>query len=389
MSLDENVEAHRRTLLSKWDAKQPVLHGQGFIRIVDIMGGDGSIVEAARVTTGKGRSRHTWGEPRQPTPEEVTQAKRAYRAFDDEVPADFLSRNCAVCNLVDIWDAARDPIHLGICLEGDRRLLNYCMEHNHASPFDFAEFAVHIRCPMDVFRQWVRHWSWEFQEYSTRYSEAIDEKLVTPPTVWRKQATANRQGSAGFVTEWPKGYAIETSEVRGEAVRLLRTPLSATDGRPAPASPGEYLSFREAQLHALACEVYEERRAFGVANEQARKDLPLSNFTEVYCKASLRDLLHFLYLRTDGHAQWEIRQYADAIAKFVEAWVPLTWGAFVEHRRDAVTLSATQARAMQRILATVRVEQPDMLPAVVEVILNDEGIKGRARTDFFHKLALS
>lgn len=376
----------REELLAKWSRPVKVLHGQGWVKVVDVMGDDGSVVEAARVTTGKGRSKHELGDG-----------------------LDVLGRRCCkVCHrtgerldvdepglrhdIVMMRDAANRIYEReggDVCLEGDRRLLHYMMEHHHTSPFEFAEIVLHVRVPMDVWRQWIWHRTANVQEYSTRYSEAIDAMLITPPDAWRAQSTSNRQGSAGTVEAWPSGWEVRRStddrayEVHvADGINSLGLCwVAPTDLTREEVTPGLYLSTREAELHALAREVYNERvNDFGIALEQARKDRPLANFTEAYWKIDVHNLLNFLFLRTDSHAQQEIREYADAIARFVAEWCPLTWSAFVEHRRDAVTFPASQARVLRRWLA----EEEELY-----WILDAEGVTGRARADFLRKLGLT
>ncbi len=289
------------THLERFTTPIPVLD-QGFLRLVDLMGDDGSVVTAARVTTGKGRSDHVWG-----------------RGLDA------LARHvCTVCKKSQSTSGYPDYLNAAgeFCLEGDRRLIRYMLANAHSSPFDFTEITFHFRCPVYVFRQWVRHWSWCFQEYSMRYSPAIDAMQATHPNAWRGQSTMNRQGSMDTVTTWPVGFQVDP-----------------TWELPPDALPGEYLSARERRLHAESRDVYEERLQFGVAKEQARKDLPLSNYTDVFGKANLRDLLNFLALRLDEHAQQEIREYAKVIAEIVKVWVPVTWEAFVDYRLEAHTFS--------------------------------------------------
>jgi thymidylate synthase (FAD) len=159
---------------------------------------------------------------------------------------------------------------------------------------------------MDCWRQWIRHRTANVNEYSTRYSIAIDAAQTTPPTDWRMQSPTNRQGSVGLLH-------VET---------------------------GAKLSQKEATFHRVARELYEERLAFGVAREQARKDLPLSTYTEAYWKIDLHNLFHFLSLRMDEHAQAEIRAYAEVIGtRIVQRWCPLAWEAFVDYRLKSLALS--------------------------------------------------
>ncbi len=266
----------RDELLSAFAEPIPVLD-DGHVLLVDVMGDEQAIVDAARVSYGTGTRR----------------------------------------------------------VSEDRALLRYLMRHRHTTPFEMVEMKFRVRVPMDCWRQWIRHRTASVNEYSTRYSEAIDSRQTTHPTSWRAQAASNKQGSAGFVAVWPDGFD------RSDA-RLLDS-IDAT--------PGDYLTDRERLLHEYADRVYKERLDFGVAREQARKDLPLSTYTEAYWKCDLHNLLHFLALRLDAHAQLEIRQYAQAIASIVKEWVPTVWDAFEDYRLNAVTLSGSEALALQRFIA--------------------------------------
>jgi thymidylate synthase (FAD) len=226
----------------------PVLD-DGFVRVTDYMGNDGSIVQAARVSYGEGTK----------------------------------------------------------ALSEDRGLVRYLMRHRHTTPFEMCEIKLHVRVPMDTWRQWIRHRTANVNEYSTRYSIAIDSAQRTSPTEWRTQTATNRQGSAGKIAD----------------------------------DVGARLTAREAELHRLTRAIYEERLAAGVAREQARKDLPLSTYTEAYWKIDLHNLLHFLALRMEEHAQHEIRQYATVIGtEIVARWVPLAWQAFLDYTLNKIVLSA-------------------------------------------------
>ena len=153
-------------------------------------------------------------------------------------------------------------------------------------------------------------------EYSTRYSEAIDSTQVTKPEEWRLQSGTNKQGSDGFID----------------------------------VEKGEWLSMRERDLQWQSRQVYEARLARGVAREQARKDLPLSTYTEAFWQINLHNLLHFLRLRLDSHAQLEIRQYAIAIKRIVAEWVPWTWKAFEDYQLHSLTLSVQELQLLRYIL---------------------------------------
>jgi len=237
----------------------PVLD-DGFVRVIDYLGTDESIVQAARVSYGKG-----------------TKSVRQ-----------------------------------------DRELIRYLMRHRHTSPFEMCEIKLHLRVPMDTWRQWIRHRTASVNEYSTRYSVAIEAMQRTAPDQWRRQSTGNRQGSAG-----------ELDRQQGEA-----------------------LTRRETELQAAARAAYDERIAAGVAREQARKDLPLSTYTEAYWKINLHNLLHFLKLRLDPMAQREIRQYAEAIGQEIVArWCPLTWEAFQAYLLRGLSLSDLEVRLVRELAA--------------------------------------
>lgn len=228
---------------------------QGFVRVIDYLGSDSAIVQAARVSYGAGTKR----------------------------------------------------------VREDRDLIRFLMRHHHTSPFEMCEIKLHIRAPMDCWRQWIRHRTANVNEYSTRYSVAIDAAQRTGAHEWRSQSDSNRQGSKGLVDE----------------------------------AAGQALSERETLLHTLSREIYEERLTSGVAREQARKDLPLSTYTEAYWKIDLHNLLHFLRLRMDPHAQLEIRSYADLIGRqVVRRWCPIAWEAFEDYALGSLTLSRIETEVL-------------------------------------------
>lgn len=220
-------------------------------------------------------------------------------------------------------------------IRDDASLIRYLMSNRHTTPFEMVEFKFLVRVPMDCWRQWIRHRTASVNEYSTRYSEAIDSRQTTKPGEWRLQSGVNKQGSSGFLPE-------ELNEDKGEDDE------DVTDGFT--------LTQNEADLHHMADVVYHERLHAGIAREQARKDLPLSTYTMAYWKIDLHNLLHFLSLRLDSHAQLEIRLYAQAIAEIVKRLVPITWQAFVDYRIDAVSLSGPSLKVLEEILTSVNVE---------------------------------
>ena len=214
----------------------------------------------------------------------------------------------------------------------DRTLIRYLMRHWHTTPFEMAELKFLVRVPMDCWRQWIRHRMASINETSTRYSVAIDATQTTAADHWRHQATTNRQGSGGFFD----------------------------------ASTGSELSTQEADLQRHAREVYQHRLDLGVAREQARKDLPLSTYTEAYWKVDLHNLLHFLQLRMDPSAQWEIRQYANVIGQqIVRPLFPLVWEAFVDYRLEQIQLTRLDREVIARLAATKNLpaDEADFLAA--------------------------
>lgn len=232
---------------------------QGFIRVVDYMGGDESIVQAARVSYGKGTKK----------------------------------------------------------IHQDIGLIRYLMRHRHTTPFEMCEIKFHVKVPMDTWRQWIRHRTANVNEYSTRYSEAIDASQKTEPTEWRAQSKRNKQGSGQYIDS----------------------------------SKGEILSKSESDLLDNSREIYEKRLEMGVAREQARKDLPLSTYTEAYWKIDLHNLFHFLALRMDSHAQYEIRSYAKLIGeKVVSVWCPIAWEAFQDYKLNTLNIFKHDQKILEMLI---------------------------------------
>ncbi len=239
--------------------KFPVLD-DGFVRVVDYMGSDESIVQAARVSYGRGTKK----------------------------------------------------------VSEDRGLIRYLLRNRHTTPFEMCEIKLHIRIPMDAWRQWIRHRTANVNEYSTRYSIAIDASQKTKSSQWRVQSKDNKQGSEGFF----------------------------------PDAIGEKLTERETEFQNFAKEIYSERLEIGVAREQARKDLPLSTYTEAYWKIDLHNLLNFLALRMDPHAQFEIRSYANVIGnEIVNRWCPVAWQAFQDYRMNGMEMSSLDVEMIKLIVA--------------------------------------
>jgi thymidylate synthase (FAD) len=170
---------------------------------------------------------------------------------------------------------------------------------------------------MDCWRQWIRHRTANVNEYSTRYSEAIDSAQKTKAIDWRVQAKNTKQGSEGNLSK----------------------------------DIGKSLSKKEKEFHKLARNLYRERLEIGVAREQARKDLPLSTYTEAYWKTDLHNLLHFLELRMSPHSQVEIRSYASIIGyEIVKNWCSITWEAFQDYRLNSLFLTGPDQEIIRAIL---------------------------------------
>ncbi|HNO26320.1 MAG TPA: FAD-dependent thymidylate synthase [Leptospiraceae bacterium] len=230
----------------------------GFVRVIDYMGSDEAVVQAARVSYGNGTKK----------------------------------------------------------VHEDRGLIRYLLRHRHTTPFEMCEIKLHIRVPMDTWRQWIRHRTANVNEYSTRYSLAIDSAQMTDESEWRLQSGGNRQGSAGFFSS----------------------------------EEGKSFSAEEKSLYEHSKNVYLKRIESGMAREQARKDLPLSTYTEAYWKTDLHNLLHFLALRMDEHAQLEIRKYAILIGEeIVKRWCPVVWEAFMDYSFHSDSLSRIERELIRLI----------------------------------------
>lgn len=194
----------------------------------------------------------------------------------------------------------------------DQGLINYLMRHNHTSPFEMAEMKFHIRCPIYVWRQWIRHRTANVNEYSMRYSEAIDDVEVPAADEWRLQDTNNKQGSDGVLT----------------------------------GQYGDKLYFEFVNAAASCRQAYRNAIEDGVSREQARTILPVATYTEAVWKIDLHNLMHFLSLRTKPNAQHEIRVYANVVASMVADRFPMVYEAWKTYRKDAISLSAREINSI-------------------------------------------
>ncbi|MFX3653935.1 MAG: FAD-dependent thymidylate synthase [Paracoccaceae bacterium] len=243
----------------------------GFVRVIDYMGDDAAIVQAARVSYGAGTRQ------------------------------------------------ARD----------DRGLIRYLMRHRHSTPFEMCEIKLHVKLPIFVARQWIRHRTANVNEYSARYSVMDREFYIPAPDQLAAQSSANRQG---------RGETLEGEEA-AEVLRLLRGDAAQT-----------YDNYQRMLNQTFEGETIEEGRR-GLARELARMNLTANVYTQWYWKTDLHNLFHFLSLRADPHAQYEIRVYAEAIGALTKAWVPAAWEAFEDYRLGGAHLSRAGLEAVKRMIA--------------------------------------
>jgi thymidylate synthase (FAD) len=255
---------------------QPVLD-HGFVRVIDYMGDDAAVVQAARVSYGRGTRK----------------------------------------------------------VSEDAGLIRYLMRHRHSTPFEMAEIKYHVKLPIFVARQWIRHRTANVNEYSARYSILDREFYIPAPEHLAAQSDSNRQGRGDLLTGDAAAEVLDI--LRSDAMRTYDNYAHMLNEAPdgTPLDPGRQ----------------------GLARELARMNLTLNTYTQWYWKCDLHNLLHFLSLRADPHAQYEIRAYADAMLATVEAWVPQTFAAFKDFRLGAVTFSAGMLAVLKRMLAGEAVEQ--------------------------------
>ena len=248
---------------------QPALD-HGYVRVIDYMGDDSAVVQAARVSYGTG-----------------TKTTRE-----------------------------------------DRGLIRYLLRHQHTTPFEMCEIKLHVKLPIFVARQWIRHRTANVNEYSARYSILDKEFYIPEPEHLAVQSTSNKQG---------RGENLSSSEAQ-EVLRVLREESERGYSR--------YLWL----LNESSDEQLQDADRRGLSRELARIGLTLNTYTQWYWKIDLHNLLHFLKLRVDSHAQYEIREYARIILEIVRRWVPITHEAFLEYQLNSVTLSATAVQLVRQLL---------------------------------------
>lgn len=258
---------------------------KGFVRLIDVMGDDSAIVQAARVSYGSGTKK----------------------------------------------------------VHEDRGLIRYLMRHLHTTPFEMVEFKFHVKLPIFVARQWIRHRTANVNEYSGRYSEMKDEFYVPDPDQVRAQSAMNKQGRADEAFDADRAESIRASMQ---------------------------------QTQEMLYGQYQELLSTDLAREIARINLPVSNYTEWYWKIDLHNLFHFLRLRIDAHAQYEIRVYGEAIAEIAKAAVPLAYEAFEDYLLHAQRFSRTELEIIRSTLSA--------LPSIEE--LQAKGLSAREAREFLDKL---
>ena len=270
------------------------VHNAGFVGLVDVMGDDSAICQAARVSYGKGT----------------------------KSTAD------------------------------DRALIRYMMRHRHTSPFEMVEFKFHIKLPIFVMRQHIRHRTASVNEYSGRYSEMSNEFYFPEDTYLMRQATTNKQGRAGAI-------GAEESGV----IKTLMTHV--------------YDAAYRGYMHFL--------EKHNLARELSRLVLPVANYTECYWKIDLKNLLHYFGLRRDSHAQAEIRDFANAMFELVKDRIPLAIEAWEDYAFNSYTLSAMELKALRDVLDVMQPEQARPILFDKSISDNEYGMSKREMTDFLTK----
>jgi len=251
----------------------------GFIRVIDYMGNDAAVVQAARVSYGAGTKK----------------------------------------------------------INADKGLINYLMAHRHTTPFEMCEIKFHIKLPIFIARQWIRHRTASINEYSARYSIMEDEFYIPRPEHLAAQSKINHQGR----DEARQLSAAEQKQV----LELLK--------KDAANAYGHYLEMINQDANG---NIVDESKD-GLARELARMNLPINCYTQWYWKIDLHNLLNFLYLRSDSHAQYEIRAYADIMLDLVQKWVPHCFEAFMKHRKDGKEVSGAALEVIKKLVKGDKIDQ--------------------------------
>ena len=247
----------------------PVLD-HGFVRVIDYMGDDSSIVQSARVSYGKGTKK----------------------------------------------------------ISTDEGLIKYLMRHWHSTPFEMCEIKYHVKLPIFIARQWIRHRTANVNEYSARYSILDKEFYIPEKSQLSAQSQSNRQG---------RGELISGSQA-DEVLQILKDDATRT-----------YQNYEKMLNERFDGSIIDKKKS-GLARELARMNLTLNSYTQWYWKTDLLNLLNFLFLRADSHAQYEIRVYAEKMLETVKKWVPITHNAFMDYRVGATSVSAKGKKVIQQMM---------------------------------------
>lgn len=253
----------------------------GFVRVVDYMGNDDSVVQAARVSYGQGTKK----------------------------------------------------------INADKALINYLIAHHHTTPLEMCEIKFHIKLPIFVARQWIRHRTASVNEYSARYSIMEDEFYIPRAENLSAQSKINHQGR-------DENKILNAAEQK-KVLEILKAD-----------SAKSYQHYLEMINQNEKGEVVDESKE-GLARELARMNLPLNCYTQWYWKIDLHNLLHFLRLRADSHAQYEIRVYADVMMEMVKKWVPHCFEAFIKHRREGQNLSGPAIDVVKKMINGEKITQEE------------------------------
>ena len=256
----------------------PVLD-HGFVRVIDYMGNDSAIVQAARVSYGKGTKKKT----------------------------------------------------------EDRGLIHYLLRHSHTTPFEMCEIKFHLKLPLFVARQWLRHRTANVNEYSARYSILDKEFYIPSPDHLAIQSSSNKQGRGETLSPEYSQYVMKLLQEDAERSYDHYEELINQDGE------GNIL---DPQKDCLA-------------RELARINLSLNFYTQMYWKIDLHNLMHFLSLRADSHAQYEIRAYAEIMLNLIEQWVPITYEAFIQYRKEGTRFSKNGLNTLKKLLKAETVTQEE------------------------------
>lgn len=273
----------------------PVLD-KGFVRVIDYMGNDAAVTQSARVSYGKGTK----------------------------------------------------------MLSQDQGLINYLMRHRHTTPFEMCEIKFHVKLPIFIARQWIRHRTANVNEYSARYSILSKEFYIPEPEKLAVQSTTNKQGRGETLNAKDSARVLEI--LRGDSERC-------------------YDHYQEMLNEDENEEILDPTRS-GLTRELARMNLTMNYYTEWYWKVDLHNLFHFLSLRADSHAQYEIQAYANTMLEIVKKWVPFSYEAFVKYRQNATHLSQPATEVVKKLIKGQKID-----PA-------EKGMPPREWREFLEKLDL-